>query len=115
MNLLLGPEIWSTGWKSWELISGFHKAFAKTQFVANRSWATQGPTVFISTSLSLSPATYLFTSSSIISYSKTFHQQFNHYYREYHSHILLAIVTRRKQQKEMILHHHLGSDVLANL
>jgi hypothetical protein len=58
MNLLLGPEIWSAGWKSWELISGFHKAFAKTQFVANRSWATQGPTVFISTSLSLSPATY---------------------------------------------------------
>ncbi len=29
-------------------------------------WATQGPTVFISTSLSLSPATYLITSSSII-------------------------------------------------
>lgn len=82
MSLLLGPEIWSMGWKSWELISGFHKAFAKTQFVANRSWATQGPTVFISTSLSLSPVTYPITSSSIISYSKTFHQQFNHYYRE---------------------------------
>jgi hypothetical protein len=112
MNLLLVPEIWSTGWKSWELISGFHKAFA---FVANRIWATQGSTVFISTSLSLSAATYPITSSSIISYSKTFHQQFNHHYREYHSHILLAIVTRRKQQKEMILHHHLRSDVLANL